>query len=80
MQGILSFLQDGDNSQKVPNEYKQDMYYNMQGPQGRASGRLSSLQRGMRSFRGTTDHLEFRTVDDVEGRMEIHSSLTESFK
>jgi hypothetical protein len=40
----------------------------------------SSLLRGMGSFHRATTYLEFRTVDDVEGRMETHSSLTKTFE
>lgn len=81
MQGILRLLRNSDNSQ-VSDEYKEDMYSKGKGSEGgaRSSGRLSSLQRSMRPFRRTADHLEFRTVEDVEGRMEIPSPLTEVFR
>lgn len=58
------------------------LHYRMNCEQGEARGgeRPSSLQRGMRPFRRATTHLEFRTVDDVEGRMETYSSLTKTFE
>lgn len=82
VQGNLRFLRISSSSQKLSDEYKDDMYYKGKGSQGGTwpSGRGSSLQRGMRPFRRTGHHLEFRMTEDVEGRMEMPSPLTEAFK
>jgi hypothetical protein len=80
VQGIRSYLRDGQSSHAVSTENKDDMHTRMNCEEGEAreGDRPSSLLRDMGPFRRATTYLEFRTVENVEGRMKTHSSLTKN--